>query len=170
MEIVKVYRESFPDVKLVGKRYTNNDRDGSGTFAKYWQQCFQEGWPGVLKQCEGIPGVSDDLAGAMRMNGDGGDGFEYWIGAFLAPAAEVPDGFEAVNIPAGDVGVCWLSGNDKNGELYGMEASDLSMAALAEEGWKFSEEGWFFERYNDPRFTVPDEKGNVILDICAYLI
>jgi hypothetical protein len=44
------------------------------------------------------------------------------------------------------------------------------MAAFTEQGWNYSEKGWFFERYNSPRFTVPDEKGNVILDICAYLI
>lgn len=28
----------------------------------------------------------------------------------------------------------------------------------------------FFERYNCPRFTEPDEKGDMILDICAYLV
>lgn len=168
MEILKVYRESLPQVKLIGKRYTNDDRDDSGTFARYWQQCFQEGWPDILEHCKGIPGVSDDLVGAMRMT-DAPDGFEYWIGAFLAPDTEVPAGFEAVELPAGEVGVCWLYGNDKNGELYSMEASDRSMAALAEKGWKIAENGWFFERYNCPRFTKPDEKGNVILDIGAYL-
>lgn len=168
MEIVKVYKESLPDVKLVGKRFTNKDRDESGTFSHYWQQCFHEGWPATLKQCESIPGVSDDLVGAMRMAGDDG-GFEYWIGVFLAPGAQVPDGFEAVGIPAGEIGVCWLYGDEKNGELYGKEASDLTMGAMAEQGWKFADSGWFFERYNCPRFTQPDAKGNVILDICAYL-
>jgi hypothetical protein len=28
---------------------------------------------------------------------------------------------------------------------------------------------WFFERYGCPRFTTPDDKGNVILDICHYI-
>jgi len=169
MEIVKVYKETLPCVKLVGKRYTNKDRDETGTFACYWQQCFQEGWFDILKQCEGIPEVSNDYLGAMRMTGEDGD-FEYWIGALLAPDAKVPDGFVSVEIPAGELAVCWLYGNDKSGELYSMEASDLSMAALSEKGWKFSEKGWFFERYNGPRFTTPDEKGNVILDICVYLV
>lgn len=149
LEIIKVYKESLPGVKLVGKRYTNIDRDGSGTFARYWQQCFQEHWPDALKQCLMPPDVSADLVGAMRLTGDDDD-FEYWIGAFLAPDAKVPDGFVSVEIPAGEVGVCWLYGNDKSGELYSMEASDLSMAALSEKCWKFSEKGWFFERYNPP--------------------
>lgn len=169
MEVVKVYKESLPCVKLVGKRYTDKDRDEFGTFALYWQLCFEEGWQNVLKQCDSIPGVSDDLVGAMRMAGDDG-AFEYWIGALFVPTAEVPVGFEAIEIPAGELGVCWLYGNDKSGELYSMEASNLSMAAFAKEGWQYSEEGWFFERYNCPRFTTPDEKGNVILDICAYLV
>lgn len=168
MKILKTYKETQPEVKLIGKRYTNEDRDASGTFGRYWAQCFEEDWPALLGQCKRIPGVSDDLVGAMRMTGDSGS-FEYWVGAFLAPDAEAPDGFESVIIPAGEVAVCWLRGNDKNGEIYSQEASDLAMAAMAEKGWTFSEKRWFFERYNCPRFTEPDENGEVILDICAFL-
>ncbi len=51
-----------------------------------------------------------------------------------------------------------------------MKASNMAMAALKEQGWNYSDSGWFFERYNYPRFTAPDETGNVILDICACLI
>lgn len=170
MEIKNVYKESIPQVKLIGRRLTNNDRDETGTFARYWQQSFREGWFDILKECKGLPGISNDYLGAMRMTGESGDSFEYWIGMFRAADAEVPAGFEWVEIPTGEVGVCWLYGSDKTGELYSMEASNLSMDALKEQGWSFAETGWFFERYNCPRFTVPDEKGNVILDICAYLI
>lgn len=124
---------------------------------------------GGRKGCGSMPGISDDMVGAMRMSGAEGD-FEYWIGAFLPPYCEVSNGFESVEIGAGEVGVCWLYGNGTSGELYSMEASDLCMKALADNGFAFSDSGWFFERYNSPRFTVPDEKGNVILDICAYLV
>jgi len=169
MEVVKTYKETMPKVKLIGRRYTNADRDGSGTFASHWQQWFAEGWFDLLKQCESVPEAGDNCLGAMRMTGPDGE-FEYWIGAFFAPSATAPEGFEAVELPAGELGVCWLYGNDKSGELFSMEASDLSMGAMAENGLKFAEDGWFLERYNNPRFTRPDEKGNVILDICAYLI
>ncbi len=169
MKIVKVYRESIPNVKLIGKRYTNTDRDAAGTFALYWQQWFQQGWFDDLKQCTRVPNLGEDYIGAMRMTGGDG-GFEYWIGALFAPDAEVPEGFAAVNIPACDLGVCWLYGNEKSGELYSMKASDMAMAALKEQGRNYSDSGWFFERYNYPRFTAPDETGNVILDICACLI
>lgn len=169
MEIKRVYRESLPRLKLIGKRYTNADRDASGTFAGQWQQWFDKGWFDALqKGGKSIQLLSNDSLGAMRMTDENG-GFEYWIGLFCAPDSAVPEGFEAVEIDAGDIGVCRLYGNDKSGELYSMEASELSMAALKEKGWNFNEDGWFFERYNCPRFTEPDEKGNVILDICAYL-
>lgn len=59
----------------------------------------------------------------------------------------MPEGFDAVAILSGEVGVCWLYGNDKNGELYGTEASDMAMDAMAEKGW-------FFERYNCPCFAL----------------
>ena len=167
MKIEKVYKESLPAVKLIGKRYTDRDRDEMGTFTRNWEACFHEGWRDTLMKNGAIPGVSDDMVGAMRMTDDG---FEYWIGALRAPTAPTPDGFESIEIPAGELGVCWLYGNGKSGELYGMEAWNLSTAALSEKGWKFSDKGWFFERYNCPRFTVPDEEGNVILDICAYLV
>ena len=44
---------------------------------------------------------------------------------------------------------------------------------LEEEGfaWKADKDGvmWCFERYSCPRFTTPDEEGNVILDMCFYV-
>ncbi len=169
MEIKKVYKESMPALRLIGKRYTNSDRDTTGTFAGHWQQWFQQGWFGaLLEQCKNLPNGSSDYIGAMRMTQ--GENFEYWIGAFFAAEAQVPEGFEAMEFETGDIGVCWLYGNDKSGELYSREASDMAMAAMKERGWKFSEKGWFFERYCCPRFTVPDDEGNVILDICACLV
>ena len=168
MKILKVYREHMPSVKLIGKRFQNQDRDEHGTFAAYWQQSFQEGWFDILKECKIIPGISEDYLGMMRAL-NGMEHFEYWIGAFMAPDSQIPKGFEAADIPEGDVGICWLYGSEKGKELYSEGASNLTMAALKENGMMFSETGWFFERYNCPRFTAPDEQGNVILDIGAYL-
>lgn len=169
MEIKKVYQESLPQVKLVGKRFVKESMTEGGSFASGWQQAFQEGWFDTLVACKGIPGVGRDYIGAMRLI-DSKGAFEYWIGMFLALDAQIPEGFEAVEIPAGSIGICWLYGNDKSGEMYSPDASNLSMGAMTAEGWQFDERGWFFERYNCPRFTQPDEQGNVILDICAYLI
>lgn len=97
------------------------------------------------------------------------DAFEYWIGMFFPEATPVPDGFMYVDIPSGNVGTCWIYGHESSGEFYGHEAYKLCASKIEEAGWKIAEESWFFERYNCPRFTSPDEKGNVILDFCFYL-
>ena len=67
-----------------------------------------------------------------------------------------------------NLGVCFLYGKDSSPDLFGMDAHKACVAAWQERGWTPS--GWFLERYNCPRYTVPDEKGNVILDYCAYLL
>lgn len=157
--ILKTFLEPCPSVKLVGKRYTNADRDQCGTFGEKWSQWFERGWFTQLESCGSGPDGS--YVGAMRI---AEQGFEYWIGMLLTEA-RVPADFEAVDIPAGNMAVCYLYGQEDSGELYSMH--DACMVAWREKGW--TPNGWFIERYNCPRFTTPDEKGNVILDYCACL-
>ncbi len=97
------------------------------------------------------------------------DEFEYWIGMFFPENTKVPAGYMYTDINSGDVGTCWIYGNEDNGEIYGQEAHDMCMAKIKEEGWQVSKDSCFFERYNCPRFTTPDDKGKVILDYCTYL-
>ncbi len=58
-------------------------------------------------------------------------------------------------------------------EKYDIETQDELAVKLREEGFEgvLDADGacWFFERYGCPRFTVPDEKGNVILDIGFFV-
>lgn len=165
MEIVKLYKEALPPVRLIGNRYTNEHRDANGCFGRHWQRWFEEKRFDALAPCKAIPGVSEDYVGAMRFV-DGA--FEYWIGAIFASDSLVPDGFESIDVPAGELAVCWLYGDTAAGQLFSPEAVERCTTAMANEGWRIAQEGWFLERYNCPRFTAPDERGNVILDICAY--
>jgi hypothetical protein len=95
--------------------------------------------------------------------------FEYWIGMFMPANTPVPEGYVFRDFPKGSLGVCWVYG--KEGEVFMQEEN--CMKKLAKEGYKFSsdENGfqWLFERYGCPRYTSPDEKGNIILDICFYV-
>ena len=168
MKLLKLYKEDWPAVKLIGLRYTDKDRDASGSFATHWQEFFGEGYHDALSKLKPLPGISDDLVGAMRMSDDGG--FEYWIGGLFAPDADVSGIFESADIPPRSLGVCWLYGSQTSGELYAPEAFHMSMDAFGQQGWNVSETDWFFERYNCPRYTTPDDSGNVILDICATLV
>lgn len=164
-EIIKVYRESLPSLRLIGKRYTNSDRGADGGFAGTWGEWFEKGYFKPLEELGSLPENEGASVGCMRCV----DEFEYWIGMFFPEGTSVPEGYEFVDIPAGDIGTCWIYGRADNGELYGMEAHDRCMEKLREAGWQLAANPWFVERYNYTRFVKPDEKGNVILDYCAYL-
>ena len=164
--IQQVLLEDMPAVQLIGKRYTDKDRDEYGSFSSKWHEWFQNGYFDALCACEGIMGVSDDFIGAMRHTNAG---FEYWIGMFMDETDVPPAGFERVFIPAGKLGVCYVYGKDDSTDLFSMDACNACTRAWAEQGWQIAPDAWRLERYNCPRFTTPDEKGNVILDCCAYV-
>ncbi len=172
MEIVKTYRQSIPAVRFIGKKYGDGDRVNGG-FGQQWGEWFQNGWFDVLEKTAGSESLKslyedgDAYIGLMRWKD--GEPFQYWIGMFLPDNTPVPEGYGYVDFPAADLGACWLHG--KEGEIYGKE--HLCAQKLEEAGMKIvaDEEGawWFFERYVCPRFTTPDEKGEIILDICHYV-
>lgn len=45
-----------------------------------------------------------------------------------------------------------------------MNTHNMCLEALKAQGLKRKEYDWCFKRYNCPRFTTPDENGDVILD------
>lgn len=165
VEIIKVYKESFPSLRLIGKRYSNSDRDGYGGFGSKWGEWFEKGCFKPLEELGSLPQNDGAYLGCMRCNED----FEYWIGMFFPEGTQVPEGYEYVDIPSGDVGTCWIYGREDNGELYGEDAHNMCMSKIKEAGWQLADNTWFFERYNCPRFTTPDENGKVILDYCCYV-
>lgn len=164
-EIIKVYRESLPSLRLIGKRYTDKDRDQYGGFGSKWEEWYEKGYFNVLQDMRSLPETEDAYIGCMRCTNE----FEYWIGMFFPEHTAVPDGFMHIDIPSGDIGTCWIYGREDNGELYGQEPHEMCISKIKEEGWQIAEDSWFFERYNCPRFTAPDEKGKVILDYCICL-
>ncbi len=160
--ILKTLREPLPAARLIGKRYTDTDRDAHGTFSEKWGQWHTEGWFDLLERCGRV--ACGDYLGAMRCTDRG---FEYWIGLLMEEGTAAPEGFESVELPAGELAVCYLYGRDGSAELYGMDAHNACVKAWEAQNWHTGE--WYFERYNCPRYTVPDDRGNVILDYCAYL-
>ncbi|MDP4089155.1 MAG: GyrI-like domain-containing protein [Bacillota bacterium] len=164
-EIIKVYRESLPSLRLIGKRYTDSDRGPEGSFGGKWGEWFGKDCFKPLEELGSLPENGDAYVGCMRCVEE----FEYWIGMFFPEGTAVPEGYSYVDIPAGDIGTCWIYGREDNGEIYGQKPHEMCMAKIAEAGWELAEAPWFFERYNCPRFTSPDENEKVILDYCVYL-
>jgi len=170
-EITKVYSQTVPAMRFIGKKYTDNDRI-DGNFSAKWDEWFKNDWFAVIEKCintrlDEVYQDGDAYIGLMRWKK--GEPFEYWIGIFTPENTQVPEGFEHVDFPKSKLGVCWVYGKD--GDVYCKE--DKCAEKLGEEGYKIipDEKGayWFFERYCCPRFTTPDEQGNIVLDICHYI-
>jgi len=165
-EIIKTYRQDVKAVRFIGKKYGESDR-AEGSFAAKWGEWFENGWFGVIENAAGgsIASVYEDgdaYIGLMR--GGHNEPFEYWIGCFTPEGTGVPEGFACVDFPAGALGVCWIYG--KESEVYFLEGQ--CGERLIKDGFD-ADSTWCFERYACPRFTTPDETGNIILDICFYL-
>ncbi len=172
-EIIRVYKEHLPELRLIGKCYTSADRGGDGGYGHLWGEWFQNGWFEILEGQGEIKEIDNGYLGFMRCDGnDVENSFEYWIGMFFSPGTPVPEGFQSIDLAESDVGLCWIKGSDSDGSIYRM--NDECIAKLEENSmrnFKSDENNreYIFERYNCPRFTEKDEQGNVILDYGIYL-
>ena len=176
IEVTKVYREHFPALRFIGKRYTNDDRTNGG-FGKQWGDWWKNDLFIKLKKNISIAPFDEATIGLMTIRGDKSD-FTYWIGLFFPSGSNVPDGFDFLDLPESNIGTGWVCGKEENGEIYGGPPHEAVCKRLKEE--KIGEfrndikgEGsntyCFFERYNCPRFTVKDTNGNITLDYGNYL-
>ena len=160
-EIIKVYKESVPAMRLIGKKYTNQDRV-NGLFGVKWDEWFKNNWFDQLEKLGTPDGLDNGYIGYMNCDEKGE--FNYWIGVFTPENTTVPDGFDSLDFPAGSLGICHVYG--KEPEVYCNE--EMCCDKLKTEGYKVDDRGCF-ERYNYPRFCEPDDKGNIILDVCFFL-
>lgn len=157
MEIVNIIREEMPEVRFIGKRYT-----AGADFGAAWGQWWSNGWFGPLDALKGRAAINQDsYCGAKRIvNGE----LEYWIGMFFDPSTEVPEGYESVGMGPMSFAVCWLKDRENSPELTSFETHNRCLEELNRQGMARKEDDWCFERYQCPRYTTPDEDGNVILD------
>lgn len=178
ISIVKVYEEHLPSLRFIGKCYTDVDRGEDGGFGNKWGEWFQNGWFDELEKLGNLQDVENGYLGLMGCS-EKENSFQYWIGIFLPENTTVPENYDFIDIPEGDVGVCWIYGKSDNGELYGQEPHNMCMSKLKENNmgnYRDNFKGnadkwwWFFERYNCPRFTTSDENGKVILDYGMYIL
>ena len=152
VKILEVKKESCPAARFIGKKYEHGPN---------WGEWWQNDWFSALEQNERLPMNGDAYIGAVHIM----DGMpEYWIGMFFPVDTEVPEGFDFVDMEALEYAVCYLYDKEDSGDFYTMETHEMCLDELKALGFKRKEDNWCFERYNCPRFTTPDEEGNVILD------
>ena len=167
-DITKTYVQDVPAFRFIGKTYGDSDRVNGG-FSAQWGEAFETGLFERLKKLsdEKLFEDADAYIGLMRCKD--GEPFVYAIGMFCPADAPVPEDLDGYDFPAARFGIGWLYG--KEPELYGREPQVA--IKLDEAGYPIQtdEKGacLFFERYACPRFTTPDEQGNVTLDIGFFV-
>lgn len=168
-EIVRVYRQKMPPLRFIGIRYGKEEACGKAGFAEKWSEWFADGRFEVLESlgCCGCYEDGDAYIGLMHGRDD--DPLQYWIGMFAAAGTTVPEQFDYMDFPAGELGVVWVRGPES--EIYGQEKKCAQACLDAGMRIEMDEKGafWFFERYQCPRFTEPDDQGRVVLDICHFV-
>lgn len=152
VKIIEIKKESCPAARLIGKRYEETPN---------WGEWWENNWFEILEAKERLPFNGDAYIGAVHIV----DGMpEYWIGMFFPSDTEVPESFEYVDIELLNYAVCYLYDKENSGEFYTMDTHNMCLDKLKACHFNRKEDDWCFERYNCPRFTTADEKGNVILD------
>lgn len=162
--LVKFEIKSLPALKLVGKeiRYSMEDHmKGDNRLPAFWDKCFADDiFSPLEKQSEYI---YDNSTVGFMFDWDKGDGnFSYVVGMLMKDGVSVPDGYFCRDIEESDVAIGWISGKDTADVCSA--AHSQTEQALREKGYKCDHMNWCMELYNCPRFTTPDENGNIILD------
>lgn len=163
-EIIKVFREKIPTLKFIGKKYANFG---------HWDEWWEHGWFDLLESTMG----STDTILALWENGGGylglerraeGEPFAYYIGMLTPADTPVPEGFEAILFEGLDLGTVWIYGAED-----AVHDTSAARGKITDAGMKIWQDKdgavWSFENCLCPRFTTPDETGNVILDYCYFI-
>ncbi len=164
-EIIKTFKEEIPAMRFIGKKYPN--------FGPMWGEWFANGWFDLLEETMG--GV--DRITAIWENGGGyvglerradGQPFEYWIGMFTPAGTNVPEGFACIDFSEVKLGTCWIYGKER--EVHDTSRCKNAITAIGLALWTDDNDGvWSFENCTCPRYTTPDEHGNIIMDYCYFV-
>lgn len=164
-EIIKTFREDVPAMRFIGKKYPD--------FGGWWGEWFGNGWFDLVEAAMG----GTDAILKIWENGGGyvglerrckGQPFEYWLGMFTPAETPVPKGFECVDFPAMGLGTCYIYG--KESEIHNTAGCRPAVVECGMVLWHDASGGeWSFENCVCPRYTTPDEEGNIIMDYCYFV-
>lgn len=163
-EIIKVFRENIPAMRFIGKKYDNFG---------HWDEWWQNGWFDVIEKamggCDKIISLWENGGGYIGLERRAeGEPFAYYIGMLTPENTPVPEGFIAIDFVDADLGTCWIYG--KESEVHDTSACKQKLLENEISLWQDKNGAeWSFENCLCPRYTTPDDKGNVILDYCYFV-
>jgi len=174
-KVTNCYIERFPKLRLIGKKYTHDERV-NGWFGEQWNVWLKNGWFRFLEKYAKYADESNKGPLGLVVVNPNTKEYVYWIGLLFPPDTNPPEGFSYIDLPEARIGIVWVYGSDHTNEIFGKVAIEMASDHLINEGKGKPSTNVlgpgtliFFERYNIPRYTNPDEKGNVILDYGFYL-
>ena len=163
-ELIKFEIGELPDILIVGKEIRHSMEalmKGDNPIPAFWDLCFSEGIFAELEDQSG--NIHDPAYVGVMVDWDRGDGdFSYIVGMLMKTGADVPDGFICREVNATKVAIGWIKGADVADVCS--KAHEYTEKALKAEGFTCKKITWCMELYNCPRFTEPDENGDIILD------
>lgn len=171
-KLIKFEVKQLPKIYLVGKelRYDMEvHMKGDNRIPAFWEKCFAENIFSTLEKQSDY--VYDTAYVGVMIDWDKGDGnFSYICGMLFKEGIPAPEGFVLREIAAGKVGLSWIKGKDTADVCS--NAHVLTEQAIKDAGFPYDKIKWCMELYNCPRFTTPDENGEIILDYyipCEHL-
>ncbi len=136
VRIISVTQEKLPTVRFIGKRYNGNE----SIYIK-WKLWKDNHWFSILENLD--IRYADTYIGAKRIvNGS----LEYWIGMFFLPEADVPEGFEYIDIDEINMAHFQLQGTAQ--KVASFETHNLCLCELDKNGMTRFEDHWCFECFD----------------------
>lgn len=137
VQINPVSNETLPAVRLVGKRYRDDE-----SFSLKWKEWNESAWFTILADSESL--YSSSYVGAKHIvNG----ALEYWIGMICLPNTNVPKAFEYIDIDEVNLAVFHLQG--KAYKLTSFATHNHCLDELNKNGMTRFEDHWCFECFDD---------------------
>jgi hypothetical protein len=162
-EINKVYKQNIPALRFIGHKHDLNVHGWNG-----------DDWDVISK-------IEASLEKPLSTVYEDGNAYcnlywhkedepvKWYVGIFMPENSKVPDGLFYHDFDKSTLGVCWIYGKENEVPGHWSECKKI----IEEKGYKIlcNTDGsyWCFERDGCPRFTTPDEKGNVIEDVCYFI-
>lgn len=154
----------LPKVYLVGKEIRHNIEDyikGNNRIPAFWDECLADGTFLALEKQQSY--IYEPAYVGACIDWDSGYGtFSYICGMLFKEGVTVPEGYVLREIGEEKIGMCWIKGKDA-ADVTG-SAHTLTMQAIRNAGLCPNQMRWSMQLFTSSRFSIPDEKGEVILD------
>ncbi len=162
--LIKFEVVELPKIYLVGKevKYTIEvHKKGDNRISAFWDKCLADGTFSALeKQQEYV--YQPAYVGTCIYSDMGYGNFSYICGMLFKQGVTVPEGYVVHEIGEEKIGVCWIKGKDAADVCS--NAHEITMQAIKNNGLCPNQMKWSMQLFTNPRFTIPDANGEVILD------